>query len=228
MKLFIDTASIKEIREAASWGIICGVTTNPSLMAKEAGSSPKGIKELYKETLQEICSLISGPISAEVTSVTQDGMVAEGRELAQIAPNIVIKVPMGEEGIKAVRSLTAEGIKVNVTLVFSANQALLAALAGATFVSPFIGRLDDAGEDGMRVIEDIRQIYDNYGFGTQILTASVRHPVHVTQAAKLGSDIATCPFKVLKQLFNHPLTGIGLERFLADWQSVSRSQVTLV
>lgn len=212
MKLFIDTANIKEIEEAASWGVIAGVTTNPSLIAKEGRD--------FKQVVKEICSLIDGPISAEVISLKSDEMVKEAREIVQWHENIVIKLPMTDEGIKTCKILSSEGIKTNVTLVFSANQALMAALAGATYVSPFIGRLDDAGQNGLSLIEEIVHIYSNYGFDTEIITASVRHPVHVLEAAKIGSHIATVPYKVLKQMFNHPLTDVGIQRFLADWKSV--------
>ncbi len=215
MKLFIDTANLQEIKEAAGWGVIDGVTTNPSLMAKE------GEKD-FKAVISEICSLIDGPISAETVSPDAEGMAKEGREFAKWHENVAVKVPMTEEGIKACRTLTKEGIKVNVTLVFSANQALLAAKAGAFLVSPFVGRIDDAGADGMQVIRDIVQIYRNYGFKTQILAASVRHPVHVLEAAKAGADIATCPFKVLKQMFRHPLTDAGVKSFTDDWNKLQK------
>ncbi len=214
MKLFIDTANIKEIEEAASWGVIAGVTTNPSLVAKEGRD--------FKQVVKEICALIDGPISAEVISLKSDEMVREAREIAQWHKNIIIKLPMTDEGIRACKLLSQEGIKTNVTLVFSANQALLAALAGATYVSPFIGRLDDAGQNGLGLIEEIVHIFSNYGFDTEIITASVRHPVHVLEAAKIGSHIATVPFKVLQQMFRHPLTDIGIQRFLADWKGITK------
>lgn len=212
MQLFIDSANLDEIRTAASWGVIAGVTTNPTLIAKEGRD--------FQEVIKEICSLIDGPISAEVVSMTAEEMIAEGRKLAAWDPHVVVKVPMGEEGIKATKVFAAEGIRTNVTLIFSANQALLAALAGATYVSPFIGRVDDVGGDGMALISEIRQIFDNFVMTTQILTASVRHPLHVTEAAKLGSDVATCPFKVLQAMFRHPLTDKGLSQFLKDWENV--------
>lgn len=202
-----------EIREASKWGIVDGVTTNPSLVAKA------GNKDL-QAVIGEICGLIDGPISCETVSPDAGGMVKEGREFAKWHKNVVVKVPMTEEGIKACKQLTGEKIRVNVTLVFSANQALLAAKAGAYFVSPFVGRIDDAGSDGMQVVRDIVQIYKNYGFKTQVLAASIRHPVHVLEAAKAGSDIATCPHKVLKQLFRHPLTDAGLKAFAEDWSKL--------
>ena len=215
MKLFIDSADMAEIREAASWGILDGVTTNPSLVAKAGNKDFKGV-------ISEICGLIDGPISAEAVSVDAAGMVAEGRAFAKWHKNVVVKVPLTEEGIKACRTLSKEGIRVNVTLVFSANQALLAAKAGAFLVSPFVGRIDDGGSDGMQVVRDIVQIYKNYGFKTQVLAASIRHPVHVLEAAKAGADVATCPFKVLKQLFRHPLTDAGIKLFLEDWQKLQK------
>lgn len=210
MDLFIDTANIDEIREAASWGVIAGVTTNPSLVAKEGRD--------HKEVILEIAGIVDGPISIETVSLDAEGMLREAHEFAAWTPNAVIKVPMTAEGMKAVKQLSAEGIKTNVTLVFSSNQALLAAIAGATYISPFVGRLDDIGEDGMKLIAEIREIYDQYFFETNILTASVRHPRHVTDAAKLGSDVATVPYKILKQMFQHPLTDSGIDKFLADWK----------
>lgn len=210
MDLFIDTANIDEIREAAQWGVIAGVTTNPSLIAKEGRD--------HKSVILEIAEIVDGPISIETISLDAEGMLKEAHEFAQWTPNAVIKVPMTEAGMQAVSKLSAEGIKTNVTLVFSANQALLAALAGATYISPFVGRLDDISENGMGLIAEIREIYDQYFFDTHILTASVRHPRHVTEAAKLGSDVATIPYKVLKQMFQHPLTDSGIEKFLADWK----------
>lgn len=214
MKFFIDTANIDEIREANSWGAIDGVTTNPSLVAKEG-------KDFF-EVLEQICEIVDGPISAEVVSLRHEEMIDEARDLAKFHKNIVVKIPLIREGLKAVRVVTQEGIKVNVTLCFSPSQALLAAKAGATYISPFVGRLDDISEDGMDLIRQIRTIYDNYQFQTQILTASIRHPLHVVEAAKIGSDVATIPFKVLEQLVKHPLTDIGLERFLKDWESVPK------
>ena len=212
MKFFIDTANVKEIREAAALGVLDGVTTNPSLVAKE--------KRPFKETILEICDIVKGPVSAEVVSLEAEGMVREARLLAGWAPNIVVKVPLTADGLKATRQLAAEGIKTNVTLVFSAPQGLLAAKAGATFVSPFVGRIDDTGHDGIQLIRDLRQILDNYGFPTEIITASVRHPIHVVEAAKAGAHIATVPFVVLQAMIRHPLTDLGLERFLADWKTV--------
>lgn len=205
---------MEEIREAAALGIISGVTTNPSLVAKEGRD--------FFEVLKEITGLVDGPISAEVISTEAAGMVAEAEELAAIHPNIVIKIPMLPEGIKAVKALEARGIRTNVTLVFSANQALLAALAGASFVSPFVGRLDDAGHDGIAVVADIVEIFDTYGFSTQVIAASIRHPLHVVQAAQAGAHIATVPYKVLMQMFKHPLTESGIKRFLDDWAKVAR------
>ncbi|MGV3526034.1 MAG: fructose-6-phosphate aldolase [Candidatus Sericytochromatia bacterium] len=210
MELFIDTANLDEIREAASWGVIAGVTTNPSLIAKEGRD--------HKDVIHEIAGMLDGPLSIETISLDAEGMLREAHEFATWSPNAVIKVPMTAEGMKAVKQLSAEGIKTNVTLVFSANQALLAAIAGATYISPFVGRLDDIGENGMALIKEIREIYDQYFFETKILTASVRHPRHVTDAAHLGSDVATVPFKILKQMFQHPLTDSGIEKFLADWK----------
>ncbi len=210
MKIFLDTANVNEIREAASLGLVDGVTTNPSLLAKE--------KAPYRDVLSEICALVPGPISAEVVATDAPGMVREGRDLAKIAPNIVVKCPLTAEGLKAVRELKGDGIRSNVTLCFSAPQALFAAKAGAYIVSPFVGRLDDIGIDGMALIKDVKQIYRNYGFETQILVASVRNPLHVIEAALVGADIATMPASVYQSLLKHPLTDIGLARFLEDWR----------
>lgn len=211
MKLYLDTGNVNEIREAASYGLVDGITTNPSLVSKEGRD--------FKDLLVEICSLVDGPISAEVVSVEADAMVKEGRELAKIHKNIVVKVPLIPEGLKATRLMASEGIRVNVTLCFSPTQALLAAKAGAWCVSPFIGRLDDISSDGMDLIEQILTIYENYEFPTQVLVASVRHPQHVVQAALLGGHICTMPYSVFQQLVKHPLTDIGLKKFLADWEA---------
>jgi transaldolase len=215
MKFFIDTANIDEIREAASLGILDGVTTNPSLVARE-GKDFHGV-------LREIVTLVNGPISAEVTTTNKEEMLGQGRELARIHPNIVVKVPMTREGLQACNQFRGEGIKVNVTLCFSPSQALLAAKAGASYISPFIGRLDDVSHDGMELIGQIRTIYDNYGFETEILAASLRHPRHVVECALAGADVATMPFKVVMQLLKHPLTDIGQDRFLADWKEANKS-----
>jgi transaldolase len=212
MKFFIDTADVQEIRKADSLGILDGVTTNPSLVAKTGRP--------HREVLEEICSIVSGPVSAEVVSTATEEMVVEARELADLAPNIVVKIPLTEDGLRATRGLTAEGVKVNVTLCFSPTQALLAAKAGATYISPFVGRLDDIADEGMDLIHVVRQIYDNYEFRTEILVASIRHPVHVVQAALAGADVATIPFSVFGKLVSHPLTDIGLARFLADARKV--------
>jgi transaldolase len=208
MKFFIDTANIDEIKKGLALGMVDGVTTNPSLIAKE--------QRPFQDILQDICAIVDGPISAEVVSLDAEGMVKEGRELAKLADNIVIKVPMIEEGLKATMMFSAENIKTNVTLVFSATQALLAAKAGATYVSPFIGRLDDISQNGMELISDIMTINDNYGFATEVIVASVRSPMHVLDSALIGADIATIPYKVIAQLAKHPLTDIGMENFLAD------------
>ena len=210
MKFFIDTANLDEIKKGVEMGMVDGVTTNPSLVARE--SKP------FEEIVAEICKVVDGPVSAEVVSLEADGMLAEAKELAKIADNIVIKIPMIVEGLKAVKKLTAEGIKTNVTLVFSCAQALLAAKAGATFVSPFVGRLDDIGTPSMDLIGDIVTVYDNYGYQSEIIVASVRSPQHVMDAALIGADIATIPLKVITQLAKHPLTDIGMEQFLADWE----------
>ncbi len=210
MKIFLDTANVEEIREAASWGILDGVTTNPSLVAKE--------KRDFKGLLQEICSIVDGDVSAEVISTDFEGMVKEARELVKIADNIVVKIPLIKDGLKAVKFLKAEGIRANVTLCFSPAQAILAAKAGAYYISPFIGRLDDISSDGMNLVRQIVQIYRNYNFETKVLVASVRHPMHVVEAGLIGADVVTMPFKVLEQLIKHPLTDIGLERFLSDWK----------
>jgi transaldolase len=210
MKIFLDTANVAEIKEAVSWGIIDGVTTNPSLIAKE--------KRDFKELLQEICSIVDGDVSAEVISTDFEGMVKEARELVKIADNIVVKIPLIKDGLRAVKFLKGEGIRANVTLCFSPTQALLAAKAGAYYISPFIGRLDDISSDGMNLIRQIVQIYRNYNFETKVLVASVRHPMHVVEAALIGADVVTMPFKVLEQLVKHPLTDIGLERFISDWE----------
>jgi len=209
MKFFVDTAEVPEIKALLPTGLVDGVTTNPSLVAKSGRN--------FREVVAEICTLVPGPVSAEVTAVEPDAMIAEGRSLAKIAGNVVVKLPLTLKGVAACRSLTGEGIKTNVTLCFSANQALIAAKAGATYVSPFIGRLDDVGEDGMQLIRDIRAIYDNYGFRTEILAASIRSPQHIREAALAGADVATAPPAVIKALANHPLTDKGLEAFLADW-----------
>jgi len=214
MKFFIDTANINEIREAQSFGILDGVTTNPSLVAKEG-------KE-FKTLLKEILEVVNGPVSAEVISTDFDGIVKEARELSSIHHNIVVKVPLIKEGLKAVKFLSSEGIKTNVTLCFSPTQAILAAKAGATYISPFVGRLDDISTNGMELISQIVQIYRNYNFETQILVASIRHPLHVVEAALLGADVCTIPFNVIDKLFNHPLTDIGLEKFLSDWNKLNK------
>ncbi len=214
MKIFIDTANINEIREAAGMGLLDGVTTNPSLVAKEG-------KE-FKPLLKEICSVVKGDVSAEVVSMDLEGMLREGRDLAKIADNIVVKVPLIMEGLKAVKCFKSEGIRTNVTLCFSPNQALLAAKAGAYIVSPFVGRLDDISTSGMELISQILTIYRNYDFDTQVLVASVRHPMHVVEAAMMGAHIATIPFGVIAQLIKHPLTDVGLERFLSDWKKVKK------
>ncbi len=214
MKFFIDTADVNEIREAESLGILDGVTTNPTLVSRTGRP--------FKETIEEICSIVKGPVSAEVVSTDTEGIIKEGRELAKIADNIVVKVPLIKDGLKAVKALTSEGIKVNVTLCFSSNQALLAAKAGGTYISPFVGRLDDKGHTGMEVIDEIRTIYDNYGFETQIIVASIRNPLHVRDAALMGADIATIPFAVFNNIVKHPLTDAGLESFLADWEKVPK------
>ncbi len=210
MKFFIDSAAIDEIREAQSLGILDGVTTNPSLVAKEGRN--------FRQLLDEILAIVDGPVSAEVVAVDTEGILREGRELAAIHPNIVVKVPLIREGIKAVRILASEGIKTNVTLCFSPTQALLAAKAGATYISPFVGRLDDISHDGMEVIRQIVAIYGNYGYATQVLAASIRHPLHVVDSAMAGADVATIPFKVIDMMFRHPLTDRGLEAFLGDWK----------
>ena len=215
MKIFIDTASIKEIKEASSLGLIDGVTTNPTLMAKEARQPD--------EVLKEICALVSGPVSAEVISLEASGMVNEAHELIKLAKNIVVKIPLTKEGLKAVKILSAEGIKTNVTLCFSPTQALLAAKAGATYISPFIGRLDDIAQEGIALIRDIKKIYENYGFKTQIIVASVRNPMHVVNAALIGADIATIPYAVIEQLIKHPLTDTGLSRFLEDYKKIPKA-----
>ena len=215
MKFFIDTANLAEIKEAAELGMIDGVTTNPSLVAKEGDVD-------FKEHIAAICSIVDGDVSAEVTALDTEGMVREGRELASIAPNVVIKCPLTLDGLKATRIFRAEGTKVNVTLCFSAAQARLAAKAGASYISPFIGRLDDVGQDGMQLIRDIVQIYDNYGFATEVLAASIRHPMHIVDCALAGADVSTIPFKVIQQLVKHPLTDKGLEGFMADWKKSGR------
>lgn len=214
MKIFLDTANVEQIREANSWGILDGVTTNPSLIAREGRD--------FREVVMDICSIVNGPISAEVVSPDAKGMVKEGRELAKIHENINIKVPMTPEGLMAVKEFSSRGIKTNVTLVFSANQALLAAKAGATFVSPFIGRIDDTGHEGMQVVRDIVQIYLNYAFDTEVIVASVRNPVHVLEAAKAGAHISTVPWAVLQQMTKHPQTDLGIAAFLRDWEKVPK------
>lgn len=214
VKIFIDTANIDEIRKAASWGILDGVTTNPSLIAKEGRD--------FKQVVREICAIVDGPISAEVISLESESMVSEALELVKIHKNVVIKAPMTSEGLKTIKELSKRGIKTNCTLVFTPNQALLAAKAGATYVSPFVGRLDDKGERGMTVIEDIVKIFKNYGIKTQVLAASIRNTQHVIDAAKAGSDAATIPFKVLEQMLKHELTDIGIQKFLDDWNKIGQ------
>jgi transaldolase len=221
MKLFLDTANLADIRWATAAGLIDGVTTNPTLLAKDAGDLEPN------DVLREICSLVAGPISAEVVAVDAEGMYTEGRNLARIADNIVVKIPMLEEGMVATRRLRSEGIRVNVTLCFSSVQCLIAAKAGATFVSPFLGRLDDIGHDGMDVVRETRQIFDNYGIETELLAASIRHPRHIAEAALIGADIATMPTETLKRLLLHPLTDRGLDKFLNDWSKlVARAKVS--
>lgn len=211
MKFFIDTANLNEIREASEMGLIDGVTTNPSLVAKEKVAN-------FEDHVKAICELTPGDVSVEVTALDVDGMLREGREFAKLAPNVVIKVPLTLDGLKACRQFRQEGTKVNVTLCFSAAQAILAAKAGATYVSPFIGRLDDIATNGMQLIAEIVQIYENYGFATEVLAASIRHPMHIVDCALAGADVATIPYKVIQQLVKHPLTDKGLDAFLADWQ----------
>ncbi|MDA0987121.1 MAG: fructose-6-phosphate aldolase [Bacteroidetes bacterium] len=210
MKFFIDSANLEEIKEAASMGVLDGVTTNPSLVSKEG-------KEFFP-LLKEICAIVNGPVSAEVISTELDGMLKEGRELAKIHNNIVVKVPIIKNGLKAVKIFSAEGIKTNVTLCFSSTQAIMAAKAGASYISPFVGRIDDTGQNGMELINQIVTIYNNYGFETEVLVASIRNPLHVIEAAIMGADVCTIPFKVIEQLIKHPLTNIGLENFLSDWK----------
>lgn len=212
MRIFLDTANLNEIAEAAGWGVISGVTTNPSLVAKEKGRT-------FSDLLAAITALVPGPVSAEVMALEGDGMVREARELYRIAPNVVIKLPMTTEGLKAARALSGEGIPTNVTLVFSAGQGLLASLAGATYVSPFVGRLDDIGHAGMEVVADLVRVFQVHQLPTRVIAASIRHPQHVVEAARVGAHIATVPFGVLRQLVQHPLTDLGIARFLADWKN---------
>jgi transaldolase len=212
VRLFIDTANVEHIREINDWGVVEGVTTNPSLACKE--------KRNYRDCVAEICSIVSGPVSAEAVSMETEGMISEARELAAIAENVNVKIPMCPEGLKAIKALSAEGIETNCTLIFSANQALLAASAGATFVSPFIGRLDDIGNDGMRVLAEIVEIYEYYGMLTEVISASIRHPQHVVDSALAGAHIATIPYDVFKKMTSHPLTDTGIERFMADWEKI--------
>ncbi|WP_421078083.1 fructose-6-phosphate aldolase [Methanothermococcus sp. Ax23] len=216
MKFFLDTANVDKIREFAELGMVDGVTTNPTLIAKEGRD--------FHEVIKEICSIVDGPVSAEVTALDAEGMINEARELSKLADNVVIKIPMTKEGMKAVNVLSKEGIKTNVTLIFSANQALMAAKAGATYVSPFVGRLDDIGQNGMQLIAEIVQIFRNYDIKTEIIVASVRHPMHVIEAAELGADIATIPFAVLDKMFNHPLTDKGIDAFMKDWEEYLKNK----
>jgi transaldolase len=214
MKFFLDTANLNEIREGTTLGLVDGVTTNPSLVAKEGGVD-------FKRHVAAICELVKGDVSAEVTSMDTEGMLREGREYAAIASNVVVKCPLTTAGLKATRQLTSEGIKVNVTLCFSAAQAILAAKAGAAYVSPFIGRLDDIGQNGLELVSDIVEIYSNYDWKTEVLAASIRHPIHAIEGARLGADVATMPYKVMAQLISHPLTDKGLQQFLADWRKAA-------
>ncbi len=220
MKFFIDTADVKEIREAHSLGILDGVTTNPTLVSKTGRP--------FMEVVEEICSIVDGPVSLEAVSLKVDDMIEEARGLARVADNAVIKLPCTKDGLKATKQLTGEGIKINMTLCFSPNQALLAAKAGATYVSPFVGRLDDRGQNGMALVEEIRTIYDNYGYKTQIIVASIRHPMHVRDAALMGADVATIPFEVFNKLVQHPLTDDGIKKFLADWEKVPKKEMAFI
>lgn len=214
MKFFIDTANVEEIRKASEWGLVDGVTTNPSLVAREG--------RVFEEVIKEICSIVNGPVSAEAVSMDAEGLITEGRALSEIDENIVVKVPMTLEGLKATKILFKEGIKTNVTLVFSPSQALLAAKAGATYVSPFVGRLDDISITGMDMVAQILDIYENYGYKSEVIVASIRHPLHVVESASIGAHVATIPFKVLEQLSKHPLTDAGIEKFLSDWEKVPK------
>ena len=214
MRFFLDTANLEELKAGVRWGVVDGVTTNPSLLSKETGN--------YLDNLKEICSIVKGPVSAEVVKLRFEEMVEEGRSLAKIADNIVVKVPINWEGLKVIKKLSSEGIRVNVTLFFSPNQAWLAAKAGAAYVSPFIGRLDDISQEGMELIHQIVAIFDNYEYETEVLAASIRHPVHVVQAALAGADIATLPYNILDKLLNHPLTDIGADKFRKDWEKVQK------
>ncbi len=216
MKIFLDTANVDEIRDAVALGVLDGVTTNPSLMSKEHGD--------YNEMLKEICDIVQGPVSAEVVAEDAEEMLRQGREFAKISDHIVVKVPLVAEGIKAVTKFTAEEINTNVTLCFSANQALIAAKAGATYISPFVGRVDDIGQNGMQIISEIIEVYENYAYPTQVLVASVRHVQHVLEGARMGADVATIPYKVLMQMLKHPLTDIGLKKFTEDWEKVLARQ----
>lgn len=211
MKIFLDTANVADIKEGASWGIVDGVTTNPSLVAKEGRD--------FKEVIKEITEIVDGPVSAEVISLKAEEMIEEAREVAKMHPNVVVKIPMTPDGLKAVSAVSKEGIKTNVTLVFSSNQALLAAKAGASYVSPFLGRLDDIGQEGMNLVREIVEIFDIYGIEAEVIAASIRHPLHVTEAALAGAHVATIPFNVLTQMAKHPLTDIGIDKFLKDWEA---------
>ena len=215
MQFFLDTADLREIETGLEWGMVDGVTTNPSLIAKQG--------KAYLPTVREVARLVPGPVSGEVLATDYEGMLDQGRRLAALAKNVIVKLPLGPPGLRAVRTLAGEGIRANVTLCFSAAQALLAGKAGAAYISPFIGRLDDVGQDGMLLIEEIVEIYEHYDFDTQVLVASVRHPMHVVQSAQLGADVVTLPFKILEKLYRHPLTDNGLERFLSDWQKTGKS-----
>ncbi|MEK7433940.1 MAG: fructose-6-phosphate aldolase [Cyanobacteriota bacterium] len=217
MKLFIDSANIDEIKEVAGWGVISGVTTNPSLISKES----KDLKTL----VNQICRIIDGPVSLEVMGLRTEDMIKEGREYASWNPNIVVKLPMTEQAIKATKILSSDGIKTNITLVFSANQAILASIAGATFITAFVGRIEEAGGNGMSLIKEIKSVYDHYVYDTQIIAGSLRSPQHVTESAKIGTDISTVPYKILKQMFHHPLTDIGIKKYLEDWQSVESYKI---
>lgn len=216
MKFFLDTANVDKIKEFNDLGMVDGVTTNPTLIAKEGKD--------FHEVIKEICSIVDGPVSAEVIALDAEGMVEEARELVKLANNVVVKIPMTKEGLKAVNVLSKEGIQTNVTLIFSANQALMAAKAGATYVSPFVGRLDDNGQNGMDLIAEIVQIFTNYGITTEVIVASVRHPIHVIQSAEMGADVATIPFAVLDKMFNHPLTDKGIESFMKDWEEFQKNK----